>query len=123
MAATNASSKRSAPVHLDHTIKPGIENNNIFHVQQASSLRRRVDMRLIPALGLMYGISLMDRKNVSNTAIAGMRTGLDLLEGYRYSLITLSFFITYAIFQAPMTVICPENWSTHFSTWYLLGAA
>lgn len=32
----------------------------------------------------MYGISLMDRKNVSNAAIAGMMADLNLRVGYRY---------------------------------------
>ncbi|KAK2734477.1 hypothetical protein FQN55_002647 [Onygenales sp. PD_40] len=81
-------------------------SEEMFTPKQASAIRRRIDFRLIPALGFMYGISLMDRKNVSNAAIAGMRKDLDLLEGYRYSLITLSFFITYVLFQPPMTVSC-----------------
>lgn len=69
-------------------------------------IRHRIDWRLIPALGMMYGVSLMDRKNVSNAFIAGMRTDLGLQQGYRYSLITLTFFITYVLFQPPMTVLC-----------------
>lgn len=93
---------------IDHVENTSSDNeaNERFTPRQAAGIRRRIDFRLIPALGLMYGISLMDRKNVSNAAIAGMRVDLDLLEGYRYSLITLTFFITYVIFQAPMTVIC-----------------
>lgn len=43
-----------------------------FTPKQERSLRHRVDWRLIPALGLMYGVSLMDRKNVSNAYIAGL---------------------------------------------------
>lgn len=35
-----------------------------------------------------------------------MSDDLDLDIGYRYSLITLTFFITYVIFQPPMTVLC-----------------
>lgn len=45
-----------------------------FTPKQERSLRHRVDWRLIPALGLMYGVSLMDRKNVSNAYIAGRLT-------------------------------------------------
>lgn len=82
------------------------EADERFTPKEAAAIRRRIDFRLIPALGLMYGISLMDRKNVSNAAIAGMRDDLDLREGYRYSLITLTFFITYIIFQPPMTIVC-----------------
>lgn len=48
----------------------------------------------------------MDRKNVSNAYIAGMGDDLSLKISYRYSLITLVFFITYVIFQPPMTYLC-----------------
>lgn len=48
----------------------------------------------------------MDRKNVSNAYIAGMGDDLSLKVSYRYSLITLVFFITYVIFQPPMTYLC-----------------
>jgi hypothetical protein len=82
------------------------ESLEVFTAKEARRIRRRIDLRLIPCLGAIYGISLMDRKNVSNAAIAGMTTDLGLGTGYRYSLITLSFFITYVVFQAPTTVIC-----------------
>ncbi|TKX19387.1 MFS transporter-like protein 158 [Elsinoe australis] len=80
----------------------------LFHYtpKEAAKIRHRIDWRLIPALGLMYGVSLMDRKNVSNAYIAGMRADLNLRVGVRYSLITLVFFITYTLFQPPMTVLC-----------------
>jgi len=77
-----------------------------FTPKQERKLRHRVDLRLIPALGLMYGVSLMDRKNVSNAYIAGMRVDLELGISYRYSLITLVFFVTYVIFQPPLTYLC-----------------
>ncbi|ODH53318.1 hypothetical protein GX48_00514 [Paracoccidioides brasiliensis] len=82
------------------------ESGEMFTPKEASAIRRRIDLRLIPALGLMYGISLMDRKNVSNAAIAGMLVDLKLQKGYGYSLITLSFFITYIVFQPIMTIAC-----------------
>ncbi|KAK3669494.1 hypothetical protein LTR78_010641 [Recurvomyces mirabilis] len=81
------------------------EAQTIFDDATARRITRRVDRRLIPALGLMYGVSLMDRKNVSNAYIAGMRQDLNLIS-YRYSLITLTFFITYVIFQPPLTYLC-----------------
>jgi hypothetical protein len=60
------------------------ETNELFTPKEARKIRRRIDARLIPCLGAMYGISLMDRKNVSNAAIAGMTADLDLNIGYRY---------------------------------------
>lgn len=92
--------------HLEDTLKPDDEAAEQFSPKEAASIRRRIDFRLIPCLGLMYFVSLMDRKNVANAAIAGMRADLDMLDGYRYSLMTLVFFATYTIFQPPMTIVC-----------------
>ncbi|KAF2464913.1 major facilitator superfamily protein [Lindgomyces ingoldianus] len=54
----------------------------------------------------MYGISLMDRKNVSNAAIAGMLVDLRMRTGYGYNLVNMCFFITYILLQPFMIVLC-----------------
>ncbi|KAK8104429.1 uncharacterized protein PG998_011462 [Apiospora kogelbergensis] len=72
----------------------------------AARVRHRIDWRLIPALGLMYGISLMDRKNVSNAAIAGMLADLDMRHGVGYNVVNMSFFITYILLQPVMVIAC-----------------
>ncbi|KAF2219732.1 phthalate transporter [Elsinoe ampelina] len=77
-----------------------------FSPAEDKAMRRRIDWRLVPALGLMYGCSLMDRTNLPNAAIAGLTRDLALNVGYRYSLINLTFFISYVVFQPPMTVLC-----------------
>ena len=105
-ATSNTVDEKVHSSHAEDILKVDNEASERFSPKRAAAIRRRIDFRLIPALGFMYGISLMDRKNVSNAAIAGMRNDLDLHQGYRYSLITLCFFITYVIFQPPMTVIC-----------------
>lgn len=83
-----------------------MENATELSPKQMRRVRHLADWRLIPALSLMYGISLMDRKNVSNAAIAGMLKDLKLTSGYGYSTITLMFFTSYVIFQPAMTVLC-----------------
>ncbi|CAH0025579.1 unnamed protein product [Clonostachys rhizophaga] len=67
-------------------------------------IRRRVDWRLVPIVGLMYCVSLIDRTNVAAASIAGMIEDLHLI-GNRYSIITLVFFTTYIVFQPPSTII------------------
>lgn len=47
-------------------------------------LVHRIDRRLIPVMGLIHCISLMDRSNVGAAAIAGMTTELELGVGARY---------------------------------------
>lgn len=91
--------------HIENS-KTNVGDPDRYSEKDIARIKRRIDIRLIPSLGLMFGISLMDRTNVSNAAIAGMVQDLDLGVGYRYSLITLCFFITYVLVQAPMTVVC-----------------
>jgi MFS family permease len=48
----------------------------------------------------------MDRKNVSNAAIAGMLVDLNLNRGPGYNLVNMSFFITYILLQPLMIILC-----------------
>ncbi|KAL8951953.1 MAG: hypothetical protein Q9222_002105 [Ikaeria aurantiellina] len=83
---------------------------------QIKRVVRKVDLRLIPLCGLMYCVSLLDRTNLSNAAIAGMTKELNLRTKNpdRYSVITLVFFITYVIAQPPTTILTrffgPRMW-------------
>lgn len=80
----------------------------------SARLRHAIDWRLIPALGAMYGISLMDRKNVSNAAIAGMLVDLKMGRGMGYNLVNLCFFITYVLCQPFMVILCRKVGPRYF---------
>ncbi|CAH0058589.1 unnamed protein product, partial [Clonostachys solani] len=56
---------------------------------------RRVDMRLLPILGVMYSISLIDRINLGLALVSGMQEGLELAVGSRYTIIVMVFFVAY----------------------------
>ncbi|KAL8765837.1 MAG: hypothetical protein Q9209_007196 [Squamulea sp. 1 TL-2023] len=88
---------------------------------EIKSIVRRVDLRLVPICGLMYCVSLLDRTNLSNAAIAGSNEDADSSRSQyismtkelslatknpdRYSVITLVFFITYVVAQPPTTLL------------------
>ena len=42
-----------------------------YTAEEVNKVVRRVDLRLVPLCGLMYCVSLLDRTNLSNAAIAG----------------------------------------------------
>ncbi|OSS53609.1 hypothetical protein B5807_01587 [Epicoccum nigrum] len=75
-----------------------------FTPEEQKKIIRKVDLRLIPTLGFMYCVSLMDRTNLGVAMVAGMGTDLKLT-GERYSIIVLLFFITYVALQPPATVV------------------
>lgn len=77
---------------------------NALTPQEQKKLIWRVDVRLVLTLGFMYCVSLMDRTNLGIAMVAGMGTDLKLI-GFRYSIITLVFFITYVILQPVATVV------------------
>ncbi|KAF2017231.1 MFS general substrate transporter [Aaosphaeria arxii CBS 175.79] len=109
---TTHHTKEEAVERLEHVEKGFGEERSLstssteFDPKESASIRHRIDWRLIPALGAMYGISLMDRKNVSNAAIAGMLKDLKMSKGYGYNLVNMCFFITYILLQPFMIVLC-----------------
>ncbi|KPM34546.1 hypothetical protein AK830_g12025 [Neonectria ditissima] len=84
------------------------------HIQEAeipleqrkveARLVRKVDMRLIPVLGILYSIAGLDRVNLSNARVAGMNDDLRFDIGDRYSIALLVFFVTYFLFELPTTL-------------------
>ncbi|KAH7094382.1 major facilitator superfamily domain-containing protein [Paraphoma chrysanthemicola] len=66
---------------------------------------RKIDMRLLPTLAVIYAFALIDRVNLPNARIAGMDADLQLSIGSRYSILTMIFFIPYIIFQFPANII------------------
>jgi len=64
-------------------------------------LLRRIDLRLVPALGFMYACSLMDRTNLPNARVSGMDRELGTGIGTRYTIIVMLFFIPYILTEIP----------------------
>ncbi|KIM57699.1 hypothetical protein SCLCIDRAFT_28656 [Scleroderma citrinum Foug A] len=81
----------------------------VFDPKQESRLWRKVDLRLMPMIALMYLLSFMDR------GVASV-IGIDLLDltGNQYNTVLTVFFISFAIFESPCNVIIqfvsPSKW-------------
>lgn len=55
-----------------------------FTPEEQKKIIHRLDRRLVTVVGVMYCVSLMDRTNLSNAAIAGMNVELNLGIEMRY---------------------------------------
>ncbi|KAF8229045.1 MFS general substrate transporter [Tricholoma matsutake] len=62
---------------------------------------RKVDIWLLPLLGMLYALALIDRTNLGVARIAGMDADLKLSVGSRYSIVSAIYFVPYIIFQLP----------------------
>ncbi|KAF2150906.1 MFS general substrate transporter [Myriangium duriaei CBS 260.36] len=65
---------------------------------------RKMDVRLIPMLALLYLLSFLDRGNIGNAKIQGMAKDLKL-SGPDYSLCATVFFFTYCAFEIPSNLL------------------
>lgn len=100
--------EKATELNLEQVESDDREANNVriaaFTPEEQKRIVRKIDLRLVPTLGFMYCVSLMDRTNLGIAVVAGMGVDL-LLVGSRYSIIVLVFFITYVSLQPPATVV------------------
>jgi hypothetical protein len=67
---------------------------------------RKIDIRLLPILGVMYSICLIDRTNLGLALVAGLQEDLGLHIGSRYTVIVMVFFVAY-MYVVPYLQIHP----------------
>lgn len=70
---------------LDNTVSHHVDSNGSetdygFSPEEQRRIKQRIDRRLVPVLGIMYCVSLMDRTNLGAANIAGMGTELLLID-------------------------------------------
>jgi hypothetical protein len=66
-----------------------IEQLDTEDVHMERRVLRKIDIRLLPILGALYTIALIDRTNISVARISGLDDDLDLKVGSRASIVLL----------------------------------
>ncbi|KAI9666796.1 MAG: hypothetical protein M1831_001572 [Alyxoria varia] len=65
---------------------------------EEAAVIRKLDVRLLPFVFVLYSLSILDRSNISNAKLAGMEEDLRL-EGGRYEWLGTGFYLGYILFQ------------------------
>ncbi|KAI3391600.1 hypothetical protein diail_7058 [Diaporthe ilicicola] len=68
------------------------------------ALLRKIDLRLLPAVGILYLLSFLDRSNVANARIEGLADDLGMTGNQYLTGLTL-YFIGYVLFEIPCNII------------------
>ncbi|KAG4261248.1 hypothetical protein FPRO04_08238 [Fusarium proliferatum] len=68
------------------------------------ALLRKLDLKLLPAVGILYLLSFLDRSNVGNARIEGMIDDLHM-SGNEYLTGLTLYFIGYVLFEIPCNII------------------
>lgn len=91
---------------------PEVTANSFSHLDQAKILRK-MDLRLIPTLALLYLLSFLDRGNIGNAKIEGLQEDLHM-QSYQYNWCLTAFFLPYAALEVPSNLLLkrlrPSRW-------------
>ncbi|KAH9835021.1 uncharacterized protein C8Q71DRAFT_137660 [Rhodofomes roseus] len=71
---------------------------------EQKKLWRKVDIRIVPILSVMYLCCYLDRGNIGNARLQGLTTQLDLT-GNRYNIALTMFYIPYCLFEPPANLV------------------
>ncbi|THD00310.1 hypothetical protein EYZ11_000203 [Aspergillus tanneri] len=79
-------------------------------------LMAKIDWHTVPCLCIMYLLALLDRVNISNAAVLGLKQDLHIFDGTKYNTALTIFFVPYIIFEIPSNVLLkkfkPHVWLT-----------
>ncbi|KAI5866132.1 MFS general substrate transporter [Durotheca rogersii] len=98
--------EKEVAVSLDEKADNGASLDGIAHDPKFERrVLRKIDLRLIPILGALYTIAMVDRSNISVARISGLDEDVGLAVGNRASIALLVFFIGYMLFELPSNMI------------------
>ncbi|EAW17245.1 allantoate permease family MFS transporter [Aspergillus fischeri NRRL 181] len=84
-----------------------------FTPEQEKRVLRKMDLRLIPMLSILYLLAFLDRGNIGNAKIEGLVEDLGLTS-QEYSWCLTVFFFTYCAFEMPSNLLLkklrPSRW-------------
>ncbi|KAJ5150085.1 hypothetical protein N7448_001663 [Penicillium atrosanguineum] len=75
-----------------------------FPKEKRKRVFRKVDVRLVPMLAVLYLISHIDRANIGNAKIEGMVQDLNMT-GIQYNTVLSIFFIPYVLLEVPSNIL------------------
>ncbi|KIM97256.1 hypothetical protein OIDMADRAFT_147763 [Oidiodendron maius Zn] len=90
-------------VTLEHGLNAAERHEDFSGVDEKKTLRK-MDIRLIPVLAVLYLLSFLDRGNIGNAKIQGLTRDLHLSTN-GYNIAATVFFLTYFAFEIPSNLL------------------
>ncbi|KAM0787385.1 hypothetical protein ACM66B_003470 [Microbotryomycetes sp. NB124-2] len=89
-----SSSGESGIAYASHQLSP----------EEEKRLLRKIDLRLIPFLSLLYLLSFLDRVNIGQARLDGLEKDLNLV-GNQYQIALVVFFVGYVVTEIPSNIL------------------
>ncbi|KAF5010835.1 hypothetical protein FDECE_3008 [Fusarium decemcellulare] len=75
-----------------------------FDKNAEKRLRRKIDLYIVPLVAVLYLFCFIDRTNIGNARLANFEEDLGL-KGNDYNLVLSVFYVSYAVFEIPATLL------------------
>ncbi|KAK4051223.1 hypothetical protein OIV83_003045 [Microbotryomycetes sp. JL201] len=99
--------------HVEETTGTYHRPTVVFSGKDEDRLYRKLDVRILPVLAVLYLLSFLDRGNIGNARLSGLEADLSMTPA-NYALALSLFFVSYALFEVPsnlvLTKIRPSIW-------------
>lgn len=76
---------------------------NNYTPEMRKRTKRKVDIRLLPMLAMLYLMSHLDRSNIGNTKIEGIDVDLGIT-GIQWNIVLSLFFVPYILLEVPSNI-------------------
>lgn len=94
------SSKASSDVDENYHIYTNYSGSEVVDAAESKSVLRKIDLRLIPALWLLYLLQYLDKNGINYASVYGLQKGTNL-HGDQYSWLSSIFYFGYLAGQYP----------------------
>lgn len=82
--------------------------------EEYKKILRKLDLAIIPYCSLLYLLSFLDRVNIGQAAVAGLKQDLHIVQGNAYQIALSVFFIGYIVVEVPSNLVLkalkPHRW-------------
>lgn len=75
-----------------------------FPETKRKTMLRKIDIRLVPCLALLYLMAHIDRANIGNAKIEGLLEDLNM-SAVQYNIVLSIFFIPYILLEVPSNIV------------------
>ncbi|KAG1850813.1 MFS general substrate transporter [Suillus subalutaceus] len=83
-----------------------LKNVPVLTPEQERKLWRKIDLRIVPILSLMYLLAFLDRSNIGNAKLEGLVTQLDLTGNrFNITLVRNVWFDPYCLLECPANLV------------------
>ncbi|GME54337.1 unnamed protein product [Neofusicoccum parvum] len=99
MSSTAVDLEKDQCIHAEKVSATEERQSEIqYDPEEARKAVRKLDYRLLPLCFVLYTFSVLDRSNLGNARLVGLKDDIDL-SGHRYEWLGNTFYIAYIIFQ------------------------